>query len=240
MKSVRSTCSMRVLAISVAASVTVTLLPGGSVGAQTQSTQTPPPPTARPLPPYYDKLPRDKAGRVLGYPYAPILNYTLTMVTGKPCPRVRQWTVRRTSKPNEKPAGVFSNPCVVQNALDDTLGIMFFHPTGHWDTKTYREEVLPLLNTDPMALKIIDFHKEDFIKRLKDTSKDSYLVCDKPVYMLIDVSSEHPVYYHEHTKRFWPNNIFIDMYLAAGNAEPFTCTRYNANTGKVVQEFGAR
>lgn len=242
MKSVRYSRSMRVLAAGMAAAVIVAGLPGGSITAQTSPTRTPAAqtPTPVPLPPYYDQLPRDKQGRVLGYPRAPILNYTPTMVTGKRCPRVKSWTVRLTSKPNEKPAGVFSNPCVVQNALDDTLGIMFFYPGGHWDTRAYRRDVLPLLNKDPMALRMPGFMREDIIKRMQDTSKDSYLVCDKPVYMLIDVSPEQPVHYQEDTQKFWLNNMYIRMYVAAGNAEPFKCTRYDVNTGKVLYEFGAR
>lgn len=177
MKSVRYSRSMRVLAAGMATAVAVTMLPGGSITAQTSPTQTPaaqtPTPTPVPLPPYYDQLPRDKQGRVLGYPHAPILNYTPTMVTGRRCPRVRSWTVRLTSKPNEKPAGVFSNPCVVQNALDDTLGIMFFYPVGHWDTRAYRRDVLPLLNKDPMALRMPRFMREDIIKRLATWLHDS-------------------------------------------------------------------
>lgn len=244
MTSVRSSRSMRVLAAGMAAAVIVTGLPGGSITAQTSPTRTPaaqtPTPTPVPLPPYYDQLPRDKKGRVLGYPRAPILNYTPTMVTGKRCPRVRSWTVRLTSKPNEKPAGVFSNPCVVQNALDDTLSILFFYPLGHWDTRAYRRDVLPLLNKDPMALRMPRIMREEILKDAQDTSKDRYVVCDKPVYMLIDVSPEQPVHYQEDTQKFWPNSMFIRMFVAAGNAEPFTCTWYDANTGKAVFEQGAR
>lgn len=244
MKSVRYSRSMRVLAAGMAAAVIVAGLPGGSITAQASSTQTPaaqtPIPTPVPLPPYYDQLPRDKQGRVLGYPRAPILNYTPTMVTGKRCPRVKSWTVRRTSKPNEKPAGVFSNPCVVQNALDDTLGMLFFDPFGHWDRRAYRRDVLPLLDKDPMALRLPRIVREEILKKMPDTSRDRYVVCDKPVYMLIDVSPEQPVHYQEDTQKFWPNNMQILMYVAAGNAEPFTCTWYDTNTGKAVFEWGAR
>lgn len=248
--------SMRMLAAFMAAVAAVGGMSSGSIAAQTRPTQTPTPPvtstatlsaltptpTVRPLPPYYDQLPRDKKGRVLGFPRAPILNYTPTMITGKRCPRIGRWTVRLTSGPGEKPAGVFSNPCVVQNALDDTLGMMFFYPSGHWDYKTYREEVVPLLNKDPMALRITDWMRKDLIESAKDTSKDWYVVCDKPTYLLVDAGPEHPVYYFdgEGEHKFWPNYIRFTFYMAAGNAEPFTCKWHRAATGEVYRETGAR
>src|SRR5690242_10748162 len=36
---------------------------------------------------FMDKLPRDARGRIIGGPYAPVINYSPTMITGKPCPR---------------------------------------------------------------------------------------------------------------------------------------------------------
>lgn len=39
----------------------------------------------------WSKVPRDKAGRPVGFGNRPLMNYSPTMITGKPCPRVARW-----------------------------------------------------------------------------------------------------------------------------------------------------
>jgi hypothetical protein len=55
---------------------------------------------------------KDKQGRPFGG-NAPYINYTPSMVTGKPCPRVTKWTLITKEQP--------SDPCVIQNAIDDYM-----------------------------------------------------------------------------------------------------------------------
>ena len=55
---------------------------------------------------------KDKQGRPYGGNW-PFINYTPSMVTGKPCPRVTKWKLDAKDYPVDR--------CVIQNAIDDYM-----------------------------------------------------------------------------------------------------------------------
>ncbi len=243
---------LRMSMAALAALTAVSALPVGPALGQTRPTPTPTVAPAQqagdliltptPRPDYYDRLPKDSAGRVFGFPIAPVLNYTTTMITGKPCRRVTSWKVRQVvPEPPAKPFGAYSDPCVVQNALDDTLAALFFYPFGHSSSKDYREQILPMLSKDPVAKRVFEQQSIKMYTELTDPKKrDWRIVCDKPVYLLLDADKDLPVYFHENSQKYWTRNVHMKVYMAAGNAEPFTCKWYDAKTGEVFWETGAR
>jgi hypothetical protein len=67
----------------------------------------------------WSKVPRDKAGRPIGFGNRPLMNYSPTMITGKPCPRVARWGTRAAGEGEDPAIRVADNPCVIQNLIDD-------------------------------------------------------------------------------------------------------------------------
>lgn len=185
---------------------------------------------------HYAHFPRDPDGRLIGLQRAPILNYSPTMIMGKPCPRIKRWGVRKvTPQPPAQPYYVVDNPCVIQNALDDGLRALFYWPSGYPDQEYYKREIVPLLKTDPVAQWALDEGgRRDFAEKLLG----GYSLCNKPTYMLIDIDAGVPTLPRDgkHTGRV----IHVRMIQVAGNAEPFTCKVYKRSTGEFWYEYGVR
>jgi hypothetical protein len=191
-----------------------------------------PAPTPRP-PDYYDRFPRDPDGRLIGLQDMPILNYSPTMITGKPCPRVKRWGVRRIAlEPPAQPYYVVDNPCVIQNALDDGLRALFFWPSGYPDQEYYKREIVPLLKTDPVAQWVLDEGaRRDFSEKLGG----GYRVCDKPTYTLLDVDAGVPLSPDGPGQPPGGRRFQARMYQVAG--EPFTCRVYRRENGEFWYEY---
>ena len=156
--------------ISTAPAATSTISAAATlVPTQSANTSAPTQPAEAPHFPTPDaaKFPKDKSGRVLGG-NQPIINYAPDMVTGKPCPRVTQWQPRALEQMSG-PAGDFfvaSDPCVVQNAIDDFVQIAWAIP---WYND--REQMLALEKlylTDPVLKKGID---PEYFKRALEGKK---------------------------------------------------------------------
>lgn len=95
-------------------------------------------------------FPKDERGRIIGGPYAPVINYSPSMITGKPCPRMKQWTFKVVRPAGLQAYGVVDDPCVVQNAIDDYVRTRFALPA--FNTPDSMKEIAPLYDTDPALL----------------------------------------------------------------------------------------
>ena len=194
--------------------------------------------TPTPLPGYYDRLPRDKKGRIIGRGSIPIINYTPTMITGKRCPRVKQWDVRRIDLPDPlNDIYVADNPCVVQNMLDDVLPMLYYQPSG-WDPDTMRNKIIPEARKDPDFFRLTSSYLQDDV--LNFWEQKSYMQCDKPIFMLLDVGPDQPSLMNLNTNDYHADRFGFRMLFAAADAQPFTCRFYNYGTGKFKVEWGAK
>ena len=137
-----------------------------------------------------NKYPTDKAGHVLGG-NVPIINYAPSLVTGKPCPRVKKWkalplTTSTGEVANDNKLFVASDPCVVQNAIDDFVEIALAIPT--FNDREKMLEIGKLYETDPVLIKGIEpgFVKQSLAQKKYYASFPGYRVCDPVTFNLID------------------------------------------------------
>lgn len=187
----------------------------------------------------YAHFPRNPDGRLIGLQASPILNYSPTMVMGRPCPRVKRWGVRKvTPQPPAQPYYyVVDNPCVIQNALDDGLRALFYWPSGYPDQEYYRREIVPLLKSDPVAQWALhEISRRNFAEKLGG----GYALCDKPTYTLIDTDAGVPLAREPFAERPSGRRFFVRLIEAAGQAEPFTCKVYRRSTGELWHEYALR
>ena len=221
--------------------------PTGSAGAPTEMptvaptemptvapTDTPAPtPTAAPTatfraswftPEDLERFPRDEYGRVLDGPNFPLVNYSPTMITGKPCPRVRKWGIKVIKlQPPANDINVPDNPCVVQNAVDDFVPTFYFNPGGY--TQESYPAIAALLDSDPVVLGNIT---EEFRQDMKEWMDWNYRQCDKPTYRLLDVSSSSRL-------NSYGDGIVLRVVRAAADAQPFRCEYRRYKDGSLIR-----
>jgi hypothetical protein len=204
--------------------------PAGAVPMQATQTRTAAPliaargPTPHPRA-VFDKLHRDERGRIIGGTQFPLLNYSPAMITGKPCPRIKTWTfaVQQTTPPRARP----SDPCVIQNAVDDLVRMLWFFPGANapedWPRVFAQYD-------DPFWVRAVPD-----ATRLRLKWKASYPgqwrwnKCDKPVYRLIDASADTPIVAYDLKNEI--NGKVIKFLLMSATAEvgPYRCDFYTAS-----------
>lgn len=138
---------------------------------------------------FWARFPKDPSGRVIGGTFRPVLNYAPDMITGKRCPRVTDWTLDFSVEdklPNMAVA-MPSNPCVLQNAIDDYVRTLFASPVGY-TREAFVRDVAPLYQTDPALTRGLSVLYRTSLVDLVVAGKGAYLACDRPIYHLIDTS----------------------------------------------------
>ncbi len=177
-------------------------------------------------------FPTDERGRIIGGPYAPVINYSPSMIAGRPCPRVKQWTFKVVRPAGMQPYGVVDNPCVVQNAIDDYVRTRFALPA--FNTPESMKDVAPLYDTDPALLNGLSDAlgmRKGLIQAYRDGAA-VYNVCDKPTYFLLDVDAQAPLLAENDSK-----TIQITLLRVAKNVEPFSCKLVSYGDGTVQSTY---
>ena len=182
-------------------------------------------------------FPRDERGRIIGGPYAPVINYSPSMITGKPCPRVKQWTFKIVRPAGLQAYGVADDPCVVQNAIDDYVRTRFALPA--FNTPESMKEIAPLYDTDPALLYGLSDAlgmRKGLIQAYRDGTA-VYNVCDKPIYFLLDVDAKAPLMAENDGKTVTGKVIQITLLRVAKNIEPFSCKLVSYKDGTVQSTY---
>ncbi len=184
----------------------------------------------------WSKVPRDKAGRPVGFGNRPLMNYSPTMITGKPCPRVTRWGTRAAGEGEDPAIRVVDNPCVIQNLIDDIAPALWFFPSG-WDTETYRKVVRPLVQrNDPLFRNGLLFGRRiDMGTSIAQAWQDwRYFVCDKPVYLLVDIAKDQIIDQRANDT----GTIFqVWFFMTTPDFSPFKCRSYSHKDGKLAYEY---
>ncbi len=129
----------------------------------------------------------DERGRVIGGAM-PVINYSPTMITGKPCPRVTEWDFELVKSPAPfQDYGISKNPCVVQNAVDDLVRTLWFNPV--FQNPQTMAEVEKVYDSDPMNVLGVERTLRDSLIRNFRTGRQNYNDCDKPVYRYLHVDA---------------------------------------------------
>ena len=182
-------------------------------------------------------LPKDERGRIIGGPYAPVINYTPTMITGKPCPRVKQWTFKVVRPVGLQAYGVVDDPCVVQNAVDDYVRTRFVLPA--FNTPESMKAIAPLYDTDPALLNGLSDAlgmRKGLIQAYRDGAA-VYNVCDKPTYFLLNIDAKAPLLAENDGKTVTGKTIQITLLRVAKDMEPFSCKLVSYKDGTVQSMF---
>ena len=184
-----------------------------------------------------DHFPKDEHGRIIGGPYAPVINYSPTMIAGKPCPRVTHWTFKVVSPPGLQPYGSADDPCVVQNAIDDYVRTRFALPA--FNTPESMKEIAPLYETDPALLNGLS-DASGIRKGLLHAYQQGnavYNVCDKPTYFLLNVDAKAPLLAENDGKTVTGKTIQITLLRVARDVEPFSCKLISYKDGTVQSTY---
>ncbi len=181
----------------------------------------------------WSKAPRDKAGRPVGFGNRPLMNYSPTMITGKPCPRVTRWGTRAAD--GDPAIRVVDDPCVIQNLIDDIAPTLWFFPSG-WDTETYKKVVRPLVQkSDPLFRNGVSWTEGKYMgpSITQRWQNWRYFVCDKPVYLLVDISGSQLI---DQRANDTGTMFKVWFFTITPDFSPFTCRSYSHKDGKLVDE----
>jgi hypothetical protein len=165
------------------------------------------------------RLPRDEKGRIIGGENFPVINYSPTMITGKPCPRVTKWTFKiyKTKAGN---FGISDDPCVVQNAVDDMVRTMYFSPAVH-TPKTYKE-IAKQAAIDPAFVNGVEVHRRTSLLENYYKGTTAYNKCDKPNFYLLNVDARTPIT-SNNDGTVTGNRMTITFLRATADVKPFRC-----------------
>jgi hypothetical protein len=187
---------------------------------------TPPTPIADEA--YWAKFPKDDKGRVIGGKLMPVLNYSPTMVTGKPCPRVKKWGWKQTVEPAVPMMAVAvpDDPCVLQNAIDDYVRVLFAMP-GHNNPHTV-DVAIEAFKSDSQV--ISGMIEQQLTSRLElyQNKRQIYNICDEQRYLLIDTTPGATLVANQGGD-VTGEVIEFRVVVATASVEPFFCqlVRYN-------------
>ena len=190
--------------------------------------------TSAPEVPFEQRLPRDEKGRIIGGLF-PVLNYSPTMITGQPCPRVTKWEFEVVRmKPPLRDSGISKNPCVVQNAVDDLVRTLGFNPA--FNTPETMRAVAKVYDTDPMNVDGVEETLRRSMIELYRQGQQNYNRCDRPVYRLLHVDAHAPLIANN-DGRVSGQAIQIMLLRVAENVAPFACEFVSYGDGMVRGRF---
>jgi hypothetical protein len=188
-----------------------------------------------PTPDFFAKLPRDEKGRLIGGELFPVVNYSPTMITGKPCPRVTkwEWDVVKMQAPL-RDYGIVREPCVVQNAVDDLVRTLWFNPA--FQNPETMKAVEKVYDTDPMNVDGVEKTLRQSLIDLYRKGEQNYNVCDKPVFRLLNVDAKAPLI-ADNDGRVSGQAIQIVILRATRDVQPFTCNFVSYKDGSVKGRY---
>ncbi len=192
-------------------------------------------PTQTPSPNSLVKLPRDEKGRVVGGELLPVVNYSPTMITGKPCPRVTTWEFDIVKmQPPLKDYGFAKNPCVVQNAVDDLVRTLWFNPT--FQNPETMKAVEKVYDKDPMNVDGVEKTLRQSLIDLYRKGQQNYNACDKPVFRLLNVDAKAPLIANN-DGGVSGQAIQIMILRATKSIEPFECKFVSYKDGSIKGSY---
>ena len=209
------------------------------------ATETSPPVIATPtpsgvpdsLPPeMLARLPKDERGRTIGGAYIPLMNYSPSMITGQPCPRVTQWTFETVKLPAPlHDYGISHNPCVVQNAVDDLVRTLWFYIGNN--TPGSMREVERVYDTDPMNVLGVEPTLRNSLIRYYREGKQVYSRCNKPLYHLIMADARTPLIANN-SGEVSGQAIQISILRATTDVSTYQCEAVSYKDGQVTTRYG--
>lgn len=215
----------RVLVTAIGAALTVGALVPAVAAPRSQT----------PTPVDLAKLPRDEQGRVIGGERFPVVNYSPTMITGQPCPRVTQWEFDVIDVPPPlRDYGVVRDPCVVQNAVDDLVRTLWFNPA--FQSPETMKAVEKVYDTDPMNVDGVERTLRRSLIDLFRTGEQNYNVCDKSVVRLLNVDAKAPLI-ADNDGRVSGQVMQIMILRATPDVQPFECRFVAYKDGSVKGSF---
>jgi hypothetical protein len=186
---------------------------------------------------YWAKFPKDEQGRVIGGKQMPVLNYTPTMVTGKPCPRVKTWTTQQIND-HQIPytaMGLPSDLCVLQNAIDDYVRALGLEPA--FAPPTEWPQMMEWYRLDPVARRVLDPIVLRDVPGHVASGEQPFWVCDKPVYWLIEFSPIAPIASNSAGMLDDGTVITFNQLLVAKDLEPYRCESYRYKGRELTRSF---
>lgn len=190
--------------------------------------------TASPTTTFAISLSQDEKGRVIGGAM-PVINYSSTLITGKPCPRVTEWDFDLVKLPAPfQNYGISKNPCVVQNAVDDLVRTLWFNPA--FQNPDTMKAVDTVYDSDPMNVLGVEKTLRNSLIRFYREGKQNYNVCDKPIYRLLHVDARAPLIANNDGS-VSGNVIQIMVLRATPDLLPFSCQFVSYGDGLVKGKF---
>lgn len=182
------------------------------------------------------RLPKDERGRTIGGSYIPLMNYSPTMITGKPCPRVTQWTFKLVKMPAPiHDYGISNNPCVVQNAVDDLVRTLWFYLGNN--TPESMREVERVYDTDPMNVLGVESTYRNSLIRYYREGKQVYSRCNKPLYQLIVADARTPLIANN-SGEVSGQVIQISILKTTKDVSAYQCDAVSYKDGHVTMQYG--
>ena len=184
---------------------------------------------------FTDQLPRDEKGRIIGGPFVPYLNYSPTMIAGKPCKRVTKWTwkVVKLDLPLRS-YGIADDPCVIQNAVDDFVRTEFADPGVNMPETA--AQTLAALEHDPSVISGLSEQIRTLNLKYFKEGKTPYQECDKPKFKLLDANPRTPLIGNNDGTISGKAIQFLVFNVASG-VGPFSCMVKSYADGKVMSQF---
>ena len=180
-------------------------------------------------------LPRDEKGRVIGGEAFPLINYSPTMITGKPCPRLTKWVFDLVKMQAPlRDYGVSKDPCVVQNAVDDLARTLYFYPP--LQTPETMREVDTLYDSDPLNVNGVEKTLRTSWIAAYRNGEGVYHRCDKPVVRLLMADARASLIANN-DGRVSGQAIQLIVLRAAKDAAPFACEFVAYKEGAVKGNF---
>jgi hypothetical protein len=193
------------------------------------------PPAQTPAPDVLARLPRDEKDRIIGGELFPVVNYSPVMITGKPCPRVTKWNFDVVKMPSPlRDYGIVSDPCVVQNAVDDLVRTLWFNPA--FQNPEMMKGVEKVYDTDPMNVDGVEKTLRQSLIDLYRKGQQNYNVCDKPVSRLLNVEAKAPMI-ADNDGRVSGQVIQIMILRATRDVQPFECKFVSYKDGSVKGNY---
>lgn len=190
--------------------------------------------TASPTTTFAISLSQDEKGRVIGGAM-PVINYSPTLITGKPCPRVTEWDFDLVKLPAPfQNYGISKNPCVVQNAVDDLVRTLWFNPA--FQNPDTMKVVDTIYDSDPMNVLGVEKTLRNSLIRFYREGKQNYNVCDKPVYRLLHVDANAPLIANNDGS-VSGNAIQIMVLRTTPDLQLFSCQFVSYGDGSVKGKF---
>lgn len=177
------------------------------------------------------KLLKDKIGRPYGGYYFPFINYSPTIIIGKPCPRVTTWNlVEETIGPFK--VGYLDSACAVQNAIDD------FAEMSYAELVYTPADAVNQLSRSLISDTLLSKAYTPFLLRSLATEdqvrQNAVHVCNQPMVRLLDVTPKAQA-----DLRGKGRILFLQYIVVAKDLKPFECKAYNVANSKVLLAWGA-